>query len=188
MALSIPPPQNQPTVKLGPNAERVLRVMKELVDMADYWIDKEARGFDPMDDDEQALSIPDIELARIMSTALHLAQSYCGSDSDYYTSLMELKAWFRTRERAMPRPMERGLSQFIGVIQSLQESIKGGFIVVNEKRSADDADIVRTICKRFHLAARTINAKFSMNDEYDVQDLLHAVLRVNLLHHHSVYV
>ena len=53
-----------------------------------------------------------------------------------------------------------------------------------EIRSDDPLQVVRRICSRFHLVTRQLRARrddrpsLEVEDEYDVQDLMHALLRL----------
>lgn len=71
------------------------------------------------------------------------------------------------------------LNSMIQEIQSFQET------PTNELKDVDSIRIVENICNRFHLVARQIEKRHGnqstiiVKNEYDVQDLLHALLKVN---------
>jgi hypothetical protein len=56
---------------------------------------------------------------------------------------------------------------------------------VSVESATDSAEIVKSLCKRFHLVARQLRlrgeyrATLNVEDEFDVQDLLHALLRLH---------
>ena len=65
---------------------------------------------------------------------------------------------------------------------------KTGRQVVDASKSSDPTaklGLVELICGRFHLVARQLNSRYNeretleINDEYDVQDLLHALLKLH---------
>lgn len=72
-------------------------------------------------------------------------------------------------------------SACIGILESVNEQINKGFIN-SETRPEDVSEVLDKVFTRFHKVARQLRTRHSnrttieVNDEYDVQDLLHAVL------------
>jgi len=73
----------------------------------------------------------------------------------------------------------------IGVLKALLEDVRGGNLVGDSAELASGNNpllILEQICGRFHLVARQLRSRrenrptLSVMDEYDVQDLLHALL------------
>lgn len=75
-------------------------------------------------------------------------------------------------------------SMSIAVLQSAIEYIDKGFLKISNKETMDIESELRRIFTRFHRIARQLRSRhdnrptLSVNDEYDVQDLLHALLRL----------
>jgi len=75
-----------------------------------------------------------------------------------------------------------------GVLRSMIDELNeywGQFGTATNNGGADAISIVERICKRFHLVARQLRSRhcgrstLEVEDEYDVQDLLHALLRIH---------
>lgn len=70
------------------------------------------------------------------------------------------------------------------ILENLIEYIEKGFIVPGQSRSVDTEVALKTIFSRFHKVARQLRSRhenrktLDISDEYDVQDLLHALLRL----------
>lgn len=75
-------------------------------------------------------------------------------------------------------------SSAVSVLESAIEFIKKGFIRISNKETMDTESELRRIFVRFHRIARQLRSRYdnrptlSVDDEYDVQDLLHALLRL----------
>lgn len=71
----------------------------------------------------------------------------------------------------------------IGILESFKEDLESG-AMVSEETSCDPMEPIRNLCERFHLVARQLRARYDgrdtldIQDEYDVQDLLHALLHL----------
>lgn len=78
-----------------------------------------------------------------------------------------------------------GLESARSVLRSLIDEVQEYWGLVASESKEDALSIVEKLCSRFHLVARQIRARhddrptLEVEDEYDVQDLLHALL---LLH------
>ena len=72
----------------------------------------------------------------------------------------------------------------IEVLASLKECIEKGFISINESVSLNTDEEIGRLFRLFHRVARQLRSRYdnrptiSIEDEYDVQDLLHALLRL----------
>lgn len=90
----------------------------------------------------------------------------------------------RTPESSFTRKYHDGLDNASSLLQSfLQEIIDYGIsIPIPEGAGLSSYDLILKLCQRFHMVARQLNARHSnrptlvINDEYDVQDLFHALL------------
>ena len=75
----------------------------------------------------------------------------------------------------------------IGVLKAVREDLAQGDL--GKPKSVDSSSLLELICTRFHLVSRQLRSRhqnretLSVQDEYDVQDLLHALL---LLHFEDV--
>lgn len=80
------------------------------------------------------------------------------------------------------RNYQSSVTEGIGILQSIIEDLKLGFINIESQNILDPINPLIKIFDRFHLIVRQLrsrhNAKETLNvaDEYDVQDLLHALL------------
>lgn len=78
-------------------------------------------------------------------------------------------------------------SNGVSILKSLIENIEDGILVLDEEISAqnDFNEIIENIFLKFHKVAKQLTYRYDnrdtieINDEYDVQDLLHALLRLN---------
>ena len=67
-------------------------------------------------------------------------------------------------------------------INAIKDSINSGSISIVQKKEFANVALLETIFDRFHKVARQLRSRYSgrltleINDEYDVQDLLHALL------------
>ena len=122
---------------------------------------------------------------------LAIIKVLCGDDSGYYLNFNAVKVV----------PKVKGLSMITGVSNEpdaykhgLREydSLLHGMITEIELRDDEEFDklrdsiaIVQIICNHFHQAVRQMRNRhdnrstIDVNDEYDVQDLLHAFLRLH---------
>lgn len=68
----------------------------------------------------------------------------------------------------------------LGILKALREDIIQGNL--GQPKAVDSASLVEQICTRFHKAARQLVSRYEnrqtlkVQDEYDIQDLLHAIL------------
>lgn len=72
-----------------------------------------------------------------------------------------------------------------GILQALREDLAAGHLdVVNDEQPRNVLIILQTVAERFHQVARQLRNRhdgrptLSVADEYDVQDLLHSLLRL----------
>lgn len=72
----------------------------------------------------------------------------------------------------------------VRVLESIIEYIEKGFIVPKDNKAVDTSSELKRVFSRFHRVARQLRSRYNnretieVNDEYDVQDLLHALLRL----------
>lgn len=105
--------------------------------------------------------------------ALTLLKMILEDDSDYIRRFAECEENYYSRAEAS-----------IAIIESLIEYIEKGFIIPGADLSVDvDAELKR-VFSRFYVIARQLRSRhdgrptIEVNDEYDVQDLLHALLKL----------
>jgi len=73
----------------------------------------------------------------------------------------------------------------IGILQSLKEDLELSAIPSVTPLTHSPLDFIRSICDRFHIIACQIRSRhdhrdtLNVHDEYDVQDLFHALLRLH---------
>jgi hypothetical protein len=79
----------------------------------------------------------------------------------------------------------RGLDGASSVLRSIIDEIQEYGVDKDENPEIKSLDIVRKICNRFHSVSRQLRNRhdnretLNVDDEYDVQDLLHALLKVD---------
>jgi len=99
-------------------------------------------------------------------------ESVLASEHPYVRSFAKLA------EKPSPTNADQGLE----VLRAVSEDLIKGFLEAEE--TIDPWIPIETICNRFHLVARQIRSRYNsretlrVSDEYDVQDLLHALLRL----------
>lgn len=73
----------------------------------------------------------------------------------------------------------------IKILESVQEFVEKDYIGFQQKPSQDSYEDLRLLFQRFHRVARQLQSRhdgrstITINDEYDVQDLLHALLQLH---------
>lgn len=85
------------------------------------------------------------------------------------------------------RPFYGEVEAGIGILTSVLEDLKQGFIEAANDGSvpSNPIQLVRNICDRFHLIVKQMRQRHSdretlnVEDEYDVQDLFHALLHLH---------
>ena len=79
---------------------------------------------------------------------------------------------------SLPESINAGL----GVLKALRDEYSQG--TLRQPKTVDSEELVEQICTRFHRVARQLKSRYEnrptlkVQDEYDVQDLLHAILRL----------
>lgn len=72
----------------------------------------------------------------------------------------------------------------IGILQAVKEDLESGDMSSRGENAYDPVSLIKTLCERFHLVARQIRSRhdnrgtLDIQDEYDVQDLFHALLHL----------
>jgi len=108
------------------------------------------------------------------SQVLHFLQGIIPPDNHYYSSFLS-----RT-SRNSKENMETGIQ----LLESIKEDLENSRIYIQQATVLETSPIeqVRNICNKFHLISRQLRVRHSgrntleIEDEYDVQDLLHALL------------
>jgi hypothetical protein len=92
----------------------------------------------------------------------------------------------RTTDQDIARAYFRGLDEADAILSSMVDEIRDyGFLESTTEIFGDQIKIIELICMRFHTISRTLQNRYAnrttliINDEYDVQDLLHAVLKLH---------
>ena len=91
-----------------------------------------------------------------------------------------------TPEAAFTEAYRRGLGNAAAVLNSMIDEIEEFGLADDAPEDAPDTiSLIEKLCLRFHAAARQLQGRhdnrptLTINDEYDVQDLLHALLRLH---------
>jgi hypothetical protein len=93
---------------------------------------------------------------------------------------------FYQAEAVALKSQGRAIADFLKLCERLLRQVQIKLPTIQpEPRTGNNADLVILLCKRFHFVARQLQQRqrgrtpFEINDEYDVQDLLHALLRLH---------
>ena len=122
----------------------------------------------------------EIALERIFSVGSRNIEDF--KDVGYHLSVWTSS----TSDSAFHQAYVRGLNQADAVLMSMVDEIKD--YAIDEKHQSlvpNQLSLVELICLRFHVAARALQNRHSsrpaheINDEYDVQDLLLALLKLH---------
>ena len=87
-------------------------------------------------------------------------------------------------EQAFMEAYSRGMSNAQALLESMIEEIVEYWNESDVEPSPDPTVSVEKLCNRFHIVAQQLQARhdnrqpFGIDDEYDVQDLLHALLKL----------
>lgn len=92
-----------------------------------------------------------------------------------------------TEDHVFQKAYERGIDQADAILSSMIDEIRDYAPDHTEDDAGvpDHLSLIERLCLRFHAAARTLQHRYDsrptleINDEYDVQDLLHAFLRLH---------
>ncbi|MFD2574684.1 hypothetical protein ACFSUS_28910 [Spirosoma soli] len=110
------------------------------------------------------------------SQVLHYLQTNLSNDNQYVISFRE----------NVKRGFKSSVEQGIGILKSLIEDISLGLLdQEQEENSFDSINSLYKIFDKFHLIVRQLRSRHSnrptidISDEYDVQDLLHALLTID---------
>jgi hypothetical protein len=77
---------------------------------------------------------------------------------------------------------QNGLEEARAILQSMIEEISEFGVAATPAKRRDSFTVLQDLCERFHLIARQLRERYNnrptieIEDEYDVQDLLHALL------------
>ncbi len=122
----------------------------------------------------------EIALERIFSVGSRNIEDF--KDIGYHMSVWTSS----TPDSAFHQAYVRGLNQADAVLMSMIDEIKDYTNdETDQSLGPDQLSLVELICLRFHVAARALQNRHNgrpaheINDEYDVQDLLHALLRLH---------
>jgi hypothetical protein len=107
--------------------------------------------------------------------------------SDFKAVRYSLQAYTNhTPESAFEQAFQRGIANAQAVLQSLIDEIREYELDEDVPVGApDQLNLIERLCLRFHGVARQLQARhadretLAIDDEYDVQDLLHAILRIH---------
>lgn len=94
-------------------------------------------------------------------------------DSEYLKRIIDLEKHYLSHAESA-----------ISILENALEYVEKGFLVICDDNKPDSIAILKLIFKRFHRVGRQLQSRYNqrptleINDEYDVQDLLHALLRL----------
>lgn len=94
-------------------------------------------------------------------------------DSEYLKRIMVLENHYLSNAESV-----------ISILETALEYVEKGFLTICDENEPDSNTILKLIFKRFQRVGRQLQSRYNqrptlvINDEYDVQDLLHALLRL----------
>jgi hypothetical protein len=106
------------------------------------------------------------------SQCLHFIQSRLPPASPYLTEF----------QANVERGYQGSVKSGIGILRSLKEDLEAGDLTQEPNDGYDPVKLISILCDRFHLVARQLRSRhddrqsLDVQDEYDVQDLLHSLL------------
>jgi len=106
--------------------------------------------------------------------SLAFLETQFSSTSPYYLEFQE----------KVKKPFTGAAKTGVGVLEAVKEEIESGEIGTTSDTKSP-IELVQNICDRFHLVARQVRERYDdretidIKDEYDVQDLFHALLHLN---------
>jgi len=90
--------------------------------------------------------------------------------------------------RAFKKKIQKGyqgtVKAGIGILEAVKEDLESEDIYQNEEKSFNPIEYIQNICDRFHFVVRQLRSRhdsretLDVQDEYDVQDLFHALLHL----------
>ncbi|MBK7975134.1 MAG: hypothetical protein IPK07_18255 [Deltaproteobacteria bacterium] len=106
-----------------------------------------------------------------------------GSASDYLPKLAGISFWSMvSSEDLKHRAWVRGREQVSNLLRTAAEELE---VFGTVEPEVNALQVVERLCDRYHIAARQLRDRYGkrptldVTDEYDVQDLLHALLRLH---------
>jgi hypothetical protein len=91
----------------------------------------------------------------------------------------------RDAEAAFNEAFRKGLQNAQAILSSMVEEVEEYWIATEQDAPKDILTAIERLCNRFHLVARQLRSRrenrktLEIEDEYDVQDLLHALLKLH---------
>ena len=107
----------------------------------------------------------------------NLVRMMFGGDSDYYKNVCKVLGWNNSRAQ---------LNALVAILENAQKDFLAGIYGAGQNEQENSSlRLVEEICSRFHLVARQLRNRhdnrstLEISDEYDVQDLLHSLLKIH---------
>lgn len=110
---------------------------------------------------------------------LNLVEKTFGNNSDYYESI---KRYFGIGNLDAQRVY--GL-EILSSARKDYETLSPAIAVAEQQEGLEPLVFIERLCSRFHLVTRQLRERYDerhtldINDEYDVQDLMHGLLKIN---------
>lgn len=123
----------------------------------------------------------DPELSEVDSAPFAAWQSQC---LNFLQSRLPRDPWYiRVFQARVANAYLCDVQAGLAILESVKEDLGNG-VIPTERGSGNPIDLIRVICDRFHRVARQLRARhehrntLDVEDEYDMQDLFHALLHV----------
>jgi len=108
----------------------------------------------------------------------------CGDQSPYLPKLALIHYYTPFSTEYNPERWQSGTAQLLNLLTTVVKEIETFDTDGSPNASAGPIDYVRRICERFHIVSRQLLERhdgrptLEIENEYDVQDLMHALLRL----------
>lgn len=168
----------------SPRSTEALAKLTPLLHEATCWLEDEQNPQAARrDDDGELVSISHQKLVELLISGLHILKEYFGINSVAYSQLEKLNGEFSDLTK------ELALSRYVGILESVKKGIHSGLILgstKNQSMTDTNIEMVINVLKNFSAGAnRLLNRSradkkgksYTIDDEYDVQDLLYAILK-----------
>jgi len=170
----------------SPLSIEALTRLTSLIREATSWLNEEGEQ-KPLaarqDQDGDFVFISNQELVRLLNLALHILKEYFGINSVAYSEMEKLNDEFSGLAKDFV------LSRYVGILEAVKDGIHSGLIRINKNNQSTantSIEMVINTLTNFNAGANRLLSRsradkkgkcYAIDDEYDVQDLLYAMLK-----------
>lgn len=172
------------------NLQPYLRVVDELISKTDDILSKSARVWDR--DSKDKFRDVNVQMRQLVRTLYPDADMRISDfDSSIKVAIERDKPWSFTEQAKVTRRYLVSIKDSINMRMNVEEkevklgTLRKGKIKEEIQKKENPILMVEHICSRFHFVVRQLGKRhggrppLDISDEYDVQDLLHALLKIH---------